>query len=223
MLTGQPDFEVVAEAADGREAVAQVSQRRPDVVLMDLRMPELDGVGAIEQILAAHPATRILVLTTYDADRDIVRALEAGRHRRAAQGRSPRGPLPGRSGDRAWRVRPGERRHRPAPHRIRQPPTEAPSEREIEVLTLVARGLTNRAIGRQLAISEATVKTHLVHVFAKLGVTDRTSAVTAALERGLIALPGSAAELGRAYLGCPGDLYLLQRMMHELSEGEAET
>ena len=78
--------------------------------------------------------------------------------------------------------------------RLRQPPTEAPSEREIEVLTLVARGLTNRAIGRQLAISEATVKTHLVHVFAKLGVADRTSAVTVALERGLIELPGARPE-----------------------------
>ena len=191
MLTGQPDFEVVSEAADGREAVAQVSQRRPDVVLMDLRMPELDGVGAIEQILAAHPATRILVLTTYDADRDIVRALEAGATGvllkdapREDLFRAVRATARGESvlaSAVTARLLTG----------LRQPPTETPSEREIEVLTLVARGLTNRAIGRQLAISEATVKTHLVHVFAKLGVTDRTSAVTAALERGLIALPGS--------------------------------
>ena len=152
-------------------------------------MPELDGVGAIEQILAAYPASRILVLTTYDADRDIVRALEAGATGvllkdapREDLFRAVRATARGESvlaSAVTARLLTG----------LRQPPTEAPSEREIEVLTLVARGLTNRAIGRQLAISEATVKTHLVHVFAKLGVTDRTSAVTAALERGLIALP----------------------------------
>ncbi len=194
MLAGQPDFEVVGEAADGLEAVAQVSRHQPDVVLMDLRMPRLDGVGAIAQIQTDQPGVRVLVLTTYDADRDIVRALEAGATGVLLKD-SPREDL--------FRAVRAAARGEPVLAAavttrlltgLRLPPTEAPSEREIEVLALVARGLTNRAVGRQLAISEATVKTHLVHVFAKLGVSDRTSAVTVALERGLIELPGARPE-----------------------------
>jgi len=189
MLAGQPDLMVVGEAADGLEALAAVEQHRPQLVLMDLRMPRLDGVSAIQRLRASHPEVRVLVLTTYDADRDVLRALEAGATgvllkdapreelfravRAAARGEPVLAPAV------TSRLLDG----------MRQPPAEAPSEREIEVLGLVARGLTNRAIGRQLSISEATVKTHLVHVFTKLGVTDRTSAVTAALDRGLIELP----------------------------------
>jgi DNA-binding NarL/FixJ family response regulator len=190
MLEGQSDFAVVGEAADGLEAVALATSTQPDVVLMDLRMPRLDGVGAIGRIKAERPDTRILVLTTYDADRDIVRALEAGatgvllkdapREELFRAVRATARGEPVLAGPVAARVLTG----------LRQLPAETPSEREIEVLTLVARGLTNRAIGRQLAISEATVKTHLVHLYAKLGVSDRTSAVTAGLERGIITLPG---------------------------------
>ena len=190
MLAGQPDFDVVGEAGTGREAVVLVEQHEPDVVLMDLRMPELDGVEATRRIKAAHRAVQVLVLTTYDADRDIVRALEAGATGallkdapREELFRAVRATARGESvlaSSVASRLLTG----------LRQPPVEALSEREIEVLALVARGLTHRAVGRQLSLSEATVKTHLVHLFAKLGVTDRTSAVTAGLERGLIDLPG---------------------------------
>ena len=188
MLDGQPDLEVVAEAGDGLAAVDQVARHAPDVVLMDLRMPRLDGVEAIARIAAAHPQVRVLVLTTYDADNDIVRAVEAGATGVLLKD-APREEL-----FRAVRAAArGEPVLAPAVTarllgRLRSPQPEAPTERELEVLGLVARGLTNRAIGRQLAISEATVKTHLVHLFSKLGVADRTAAVTVALERGLIRL-----------------------------------
>jgi DNA-binding NarL/FixJ family response regulator len=189
MLAGEPDLTVVGEAADGREALAAVAQHEPDVVLMDLRMPVLDGVGAITRLAAAHPHVRVIVLTTYEQDQDIVRAVEAG-----ATGYLLK-DVPREELCRAVRA---AARGEPvlAPRvaarlmgRLRAPVVEPPSERELEVLSLVARGLTNRAIARQLHISEATVKTHLVHLFAKLDVDDRTAAVTAALERGLLHLP----------------------------------
>lgn len=188
MLGGQPDLEVVAEAANGEEAVVQAARYRPKVILMDLRMPRMDGVQAISEITSSQPDAKVLVLTTYDGDRDIDRAVEAGAVgvllkdvpreelfsavRAVARGESV---LAGAVASRLM-------------SQLRTPPVDTPSEREIEVLTLVARGLTNRAIGRQLAISEATVKTHLVHLFSKLDVTDRTAAVTVAVERGLIRL-----------------------------------
>lgn len=188
MLGGQPDLEVVAEAANGEEAVVQAALHRPKVILMDLRMPRMDGVQAISEITSSQPDAKVLVLTTYDGDRDIDRAVEAGAVgvllkdvpreelfsavRAVARGESV---LAGAVASRLM-------------SQLRSPPVDTPSEREIEVLTLVARGLTNRAIGRQLAISEATVKTHLVHLFSKLDVTDRTAAVTVAVERGLIRL-----------------------------------
>jgi DNA-binding NarL/FixJ family response regulator len=180
---------VVGEAADGQEAVAVVARERPDVVLMDLRMPQLDGVAATARIAADLPDITILVLTTYDEDHDIVRAIHAGA-RGVLLKDAPREDL-----FRAIRsAARGEMVLSPAVTarvfgRMRTPQEQAPTERELEVLALVARGLTNRAIGRELALSEATVKTHLVHVFTKLGVADRTAAVTAALDRGLITLP----------------------------------
>jgi DNA-binding NarL/FixJ family response regulator len=189
MLDGQPDLTVVGEAGDGREAVTVVARERPDVVLMDLRMPVLDGVAAIARITAGQPGVRILVLTTYDEDHDIVRAIEAGA-RGVLLKDAPREDL-----FRAIRsAARGEMVLAPTVTarmfgRLRAPQEQTPTDRELEVLTLVARGLTNRAIGRELALSEATVKTHLVHLFTKLGVTDRTAAVTAALDRGLIRLP----------------------------------
>ena len=191
MLDGQPDLTVVGEAGDGREAVTVVARERPDVVLMDLRMPVLDGVAAIARITADQPGVRILVLTTYDEDHDIVRAIEAGA-RGVLLKDAPREDL-----FRAIRsAARGEMVLAPTVTarmlgRMRAPQEQTPTERELEVLTLVARGLTNRAIGRELALSEATVKTHLVHLFTKLGVADRTAAVTAALDRGLIRLPRS--------------------------------
>jgi DNA-binding NarL/FixJ family response regulator len=189
MLTSQPDFEVVGEAADGQGAVDLVASSAPDVVLMDLRMPVMDGLTAIRAIRARPEPPPILVLTTYDADSDIVRAIEAGAAgyllkdappaelyaavRAAASGGSPLSPAV------AARII----------HRVRDGGDAALSSREADVLRLVARGASNREIGRDLRISEATVKTHLIHVFEKLGVGDRTSAVTRAIERGLIDLP----------------------------------
>ena len=188
MLDGQPDLEVVGEAGDGREALAQVARHEPDVVLVDLRMPVLDGVGAIAELARTHPRVRTLVLTTYDEDHDIVRALEAG-----AAGYLLK-DVPREELFRAVRAAArGEPVLAPAVTarllgRLRAPAAVPPSERELEVLGLVARGMTNRAVARALSISEATVKTHLVHLFGKLGVDDRTAAVTVALERGLLRL-----------------------------------
>ena len=190
-LTAQPDLDVVGEAADGLEALAAVAEHQPDVVLMDLRMPRMDGVTATGRIVAAHPSVRVLVLTTYDTDADIVRAVEAG-----ATGYLLKDtPLP----QLAEAVRAAARGETVlAPpvaaklvSRMRAPAVEAPTARELQVLAGVARGLTNAEIGRELFIGEATVKTHLMRVFAKLGVDDRTRAVLVAVERGLLPAPGS--------------------------------
>jgi DNA-binding NarL/FixJ family response regulator len=188
MLAGQPDLEVAGEATTGREAVDLAVKLRPDVVLMDLRMPEMDGVTAISAIKALQPEVHVLVLTTYDTDADILPAIEAGATgyllkdaprdelfraiRAAARGEAVLAPgVAARLMD-----------------RMRAPAEEALSAREIEVLSLVAQGESNKGIARQLHISEATVKTHLVHIYGKLGVADRTAAVTTALQRGILRL-----------------------------------
>lgn len=188
MLSGQPDIEVVGEAVNGREAVEMALRLEPDVILMDLRMPEMDGVAAIEGILAERPGANILVLTTYDSDEDIVRAMEAGATgyllkdaprqelfravRAAARGESVLAPTV------AARLM----------DYMRSPAEETLSPREVAVLSLVAQGASNREVGEELHISVATVKTHLVHIYEKLGVDNRTAAVTAALERRIIRL-----------------------------------
>lgn len=188
MLAGQPDFVVVGQAANGAEGVALFEQHAPDVVLMDLRMPVLDGVGAIGQMREKRPFSPILVLTTYDSDADIVRAIEAGATGYLLKD-APRDEL-----FRAIRAAArGESTLSPAVasrllSRMRAPAEENLSAREIEVLQRVARGHSNRDIGKQLHISTATVKTHLIHIYDKLGVNDRTSAVTAALERRILTL-----------------------------------
>ena len=188
MLEGQPDFGVVGEAENGAEATELVARLRPNVVLMDLRMPKMDGVAATEKIKAEHPEVQVLVLTTYESDADILRAVEAGATgyllkdtpreglygaiRAAAEGR----PLLASAV--AARLM----------DRVRKPAEESPSAREIDILELVAKGNSNKEIAKELWISEATVKTHMLHLFGKLGVTDRTAAVTEALRRGVIRL-----------------------------------
>lgn len=188
ILAGQDDFVVVGLAADGDTAVTLHNSLNPDVTLMDLRMPGLDGVGAIEAIKEKRPSANILILTTYDSDADIVRAIEAGATGYLLKD-TPREEL-----FRAIRATAnGESVLAPAVAsrlmtRMRAPAQENLSAREIEVLQLVAKGASNKEIGKTLHISTATVKTHLIHIYNKLGVTDRTSAVTTALEKGIITL-----------------------------------
>jgi len=191
MLAADAALSVVGEAASGDEAVAMARMYRPDVVLMDLRMPGGDGVQATSGILSTAPDTRVVVLTTYETDADIVRAVEAGAAgyllkdtprqdlvaaiRAAARGETVLGPgVAGR-----------------LVSQFRRPAAEPLSARETEVLALVARGSTNAEIGRALFISEATVKTHLLRAYGKLGVSDRTAAVTTAIELGMLPAPGA--------------------------------
>jgi DNA-binding NarL/FixJ family response regulator len=188
LLSAQEEFEVVGEAANGKEAVSVGRHAAPEVLLVDLQMPELDGVSAIREIRSIAPNTRILVLTTYDSDGDILRAVEAGASGYLLKD-TPREEL-----FKAIRATArGDSALSPAVAskligRARGPVDRSLSARELEVLTLVARGVSNKIIGKDLRISEATVKTHLLHIFAKLGVDDRTAAVTAAMERGMLRL-----------------------------------
>jgi len=189
MLGTCEDLDVVGEAADGEEALARVAALAPDVVLMDLRMPRLDGAGATARIVAEHPASRVLVLTTYDTDGDIVRAVEAGATGYVLKDT----PLP-QLLDAVRAAARGETVLAPAVaarlmSRLRHPAPEPLTPREVEVLGAVAMGLSNAEIGRELFIGEATVKTHLLRIFAKLGVDDRTRAVTVAMERGILPSP----------------------------------
>ena len=186
MLEAEPDLTVVSEAGSGEEAVALARSVEADVILMDLRMRDLDGVGATELILREHPARKVVVLTTYETDADILRAVEAGAAgyllkdasrtdlanaiRAAARGETVLAPsVAGK-----------------LVNQVRRPVAQTLSAREVEVLGLVAKGLTNADIGRALHISEATVKTHLLRTFAKLEVSDRTAAVTTAMSLGLL-------------------------------------
>ncbi|MFC4534404.1 response regulator [Sphaerisporangium dianthi] len=186
MLEADSGITVAGEAGSGGEAVVRAAELCPDVILMDLRMPGGDGVGAIPPILAARPETRVIVLTTYETDQDIVRAVEAGAAGYLLKDTSRADLVAAVFG--AAR---GETVLSPAVatrlvSRMRAPAAESLSPRETEVLALVARGLTNAEVGRELFISETTVKTHLLRVFGKLGVSDRTAAVTTALSRGLL-------------------------------------
>lgn len=186
MLDADPDLEVVGEASDGAAALDMVDALRPDVILMDLRMPRLGGAAAIRALAERGADARVLVLTTYDTDSDVVPALEAGATgyllkdaprdelvraiRAAASGKTVLAPSV------AARL----------VSQLRAPDQEALSDRELEVLTLIARGETNRGAAARLFISEATVKTHLLHIYAKLGVNDRAAAVAVGYERGLL-------------------------------------
>ena len=187
-IRDRPDFQVAGEAADGAAAVTLAAALQPDVILMDLRMPILDGVMAIRQIRAQQPTARILVLTTYDTDADILPAIEAGATGYLLKD-TPRAEL--FRAIRATAV--GESVLAPAVAarlmgKMRAPAEEKLSARELEVLSLVANGASNGQIAHALHISEATVKSHLLHIFGKLGVADRAAAVTVALQRGVLRL-----------------------------------
>jgi DNA-binding NarL/FixJ family response regulator len=191
MLAAEPGIEVIGEAHSGDEAVAVARALRPDVILMDLRMPHGDGVSAITRITGHRPAARIVVLTTYDTDADILRAVEAGATGYLLKD-TPRAEL-----IRAIRATArGETVLAPAVAgrlvtRMREPQPGALSAAQTQVLALAARGMTNAEIGRSLFISEATVKTHLTRACAKLGVSGRTAAVTRAIETGALPAAGS--------------------------------
>ncbi|MCP9969816.1 MULTISPECIES: response regulator [Actinomadura] len=185
LLAAEPTIEIVGEAGDGREAVALARRLRPDVALLDLRMPVLDGVAATTEIGAA--GTRVLVLTTYDTDTEIERAIEAG-----AIGYLLKDTTREQLVDAIHAAARGETVLAPRVAeklvaRMRRPEPAALTAREIDVLRAVADGLSNAEIGRRLVIAEATVKTHLLRVFAKLDVSDRTHAVVVAMDRGLLA------------------------------------
>ena len=186
IFTGDVRFEVVGEAANGAEAIAVAEARQPDVVLMDLRMPEVDGVTAITELTRRGVAARVLVLTTYDTDSDVLPAIEAGATGYLLKD-APREEL-FRAVEAAAR---GQAVLSPAVAtrlmgQMRAPTSDVLSGRELEVLGLIARGSTNREAAEKLFISEATVKTHLLHIYAKLGVKDRAAAVAVAFERGLL-------------------------------------
>jgi two-component system NarL family response regulator len=181
----QADMEVVGEAGSGEEACALCASRPADVVLMDLRLPGMSGAEAIRALRNTQPDLRFIVLTTYDGDEDIHRALEAGAHAYLLKGMS--------HAEVTDAIRKVHSRLMCIPAQVSQklaerPPHSAPSARELEVLQLIAKGLSNREIGEALGITEATVKWHVNMILSRLGVADRTEAIVAALQRGIIHL-----------------------------------
>jgi two-component system NarL family response regulator len=181
----QPDMKVVAEAANGREAVELWQKHRPDVTLLDLRMPTLDGVGAIDEIRRQHASARVVVLTTFDSDNEIHRAIKAG-----AKGYLLKDTRREELLDCIRRVNAGETCVPPAlaAKLVDSMSSEPLTGRELDVLALLARGKSNKEIGVNLYISETTVKAHLRSIFIKLNVLSRTEAIAAASRRGLVRL-----------------------------------
>ncbi|HLJ78958.1 MAG TPA: response regulator transcription factor [Acidobacteriaceae bacterium] len=185
LLKTVPGFHVLAEAADGEQAVDLFRKHRPDVTLMDLRLPKMNGVDAIAKIRETAPGARIVVLTTFDGDEDIYRALQAG-----AKGYLLKGMDLTELSDAIRAVHSGKTR---IPPRVAEKLAERMSGatltgRELEVLKLIVAGKSNKDIGNALFISEATVKTHVNSLLSKLGVEDRTQAATTALQRGIVHL-----------------------------------
>ncbi|MEV5143421.1 response regulator transcription factor [Streptomyces sp. NPDC052727] len=189
LLAGEDSIEIVGEAGDGRAALGLVERYDPDVALVDLRMPVLDGVATTTEIVARYPRTRVLILTTYDTDTDIERGVEAG-----AIGYLLKDTTREQLVDAIHAAARGETVLAPRVAeklvaRMRRPVHDPLTDRETDVLDAVADGLTNAEIGRRLMIGEATVKTHLLRLFAKIDVNDRTRAVVVAMERGLLRRP----------------------------------
>jgi len=185
LLAAQPDMELVAEASNGREAIEQFRLHRPDVILMDLQMPEMNGVDAIVAICGESPRARIIVLTTYTGDVQVLRALKAG-----ARGYLLKNLLRRELLDTIRLVHAGHKRIPPdvASQLAEHATDEGLSDREIQVLRLISGGNANKEIAAQLSITEETVKGHVKNILAKLGANDRTHAVTIGLKRGIIDL-----------------------------------
>lgn len=185
MIARRADMQVVAEAGDGQQAVELARRHRPDVILMDLRMPELGGVAAIHQIMADVPTARVIVLTTFDGDEDIYRALQAGARAYLLKD-TPREALL----EAIRAVQAGQKRIPPEVAAKLADRLLAPelSARELDVLRQIVAGRSNKEAGAALGISEGTVKVHVNNLLGKLGVADRTQAVTEALRRGLVRL-----------------------------------
>lgn len=185
LINTVPDMQVIAEGINGQEAIDLYNQHTPDVTLIDLRMPVVGGVEAITAIRNNFPDARLIVLTTYDGDEDIYRSLQAG-----ARGYLLKDVFFEELETAIRAVHAGSR-HIPAAIAMRLAERMASSDltsREMEVLELIVRGQSNKEIGASLTISEATVKSHINNILSKLGVTDRTQAVTTALQRGLVHL-----------------------------------
>jgi DNA-binding NarL/FixJ family response regulator len=186
VFAADQDFEVVAEAADGREALARLARLDVDVVLLDLRMPRMGGVDTIRALAAERPDVRVLVLTTFDTDRDVLPAIEAGATgyllKDASAAELKEGVRAAYAGQPVLAPSVAGR----LIGQVRRGPLPALSPREVDVLRLVAAGTTNREAARRLLVSEATVKTHLLHLYEKLGVNDRAAAVNEAYQRGLL-------------------------------------
>jgi len=185
LVNGEPDLKLVAEASNGNEAIDAFRSHRPDVTLMDLQMPELDGIEAIDRIRREFPEARIIVLTTYSGDTQVLRALKAG-----ARGYILKGHVHKELLDAIRAVHAGQKRIPPeiAAELAEHATDDALTQREIDVLKLVAVGNANKQIADQLSIGEATVKSHVSNILSKLGANDRSHAVTIGLKRGIIDL-----------------------------------
>jgi DNA-binding NarL/FixJ family response regulator len=195
ILDAQPDMEVVGEAEDGREALRAAAELRPDVILMDIRMPEMDGLEATRRIVVDENAPRVLMLTTFDMNEYVYEAMKSG-----ASGFLLKDVKPEQLADAVRTVAAGDallapaitRRlieefvRRPPPGSTSPPELETLTERELEVLKLIAKGLSNEEIGKRLFVSMATVKTHITHILMKLQLRDRVQAVVLAYESGLV-------------------------------------
>lgn len=185
LVNAEPDLKLVAEASNGKEAIAAFRSHQPDITLMDLQMPELGGLDAIEVIRTEFPEARVIVLTTYSGDTQVLRAFKAG-----ARGYLLKGHVHKELLDMIRAVHMGQKRIPPeiaavlADHAT----DDALTEREIDVLRLIATGNANKQIADRLAIGEATVKSHVTNILSKLGANDRAHAVTIGLKRGIIAL-----------------------------------
>ena len=188
MFAADPEFTVVGEAADGAQAVSLAASLRPDVILMDLRMPGVDGATAIRDLVARGIESRVLVLTTFDGDSDVLAAIDAGATgyllKDAPRDELVRAVHAAHAGESV--LAPSVAGRLMDQIRSPTPAQDGLSDRELEVLALIARGETNRGAAALLFISEATVKTHLLHIYEKLDVNDRAAAVAAAYDRGLL-------------------------------------